>query len=183
MITEIYVYKMMIQFTTTIQKFGEQGEKTGWTYIKIPAAYAQKLMPGNKKSFRVKGTLDDYPIESIALLPMGEGDFIMAINTTMRKGLLKRKGDTLNVQIEVDHKPILPSADLVECLQDEPKALAKFNKLPKSHQNYYTKWIESAKTETTKAKRIAQAVTALSRDMDFGEALRAIKQEKQDLLS
>ena len=171
----------MLKFTTTILKFDEQGEKTGWTYIKIPATAAQQLMPGNKKSFRVKGKLDDYSIESVALLPMGEGDFIMAINTGMRKALKKSKGATLTVQIEVDDKPILPSADLVECLKDEPKALVKFNKLPKSHQNYYTKWIESAKTEPTKAKRIAQAVTALSRDMDFGEALRAIKQEKKDL--
>ena len=171
----------MLKFTTTILKFDEQGEKTGWTYIKIPAATAQQLMPGNKISFRVKGKLDDYSIESVALLPMGEGDFIMAINTGMRKALKKSKGATLTVQIEVDDKPILPSADLVECLKDEPYALVKFNKLPKSHQNYYTKWIESAKTEPTKAKRIAQAVTALSRDMDFGEALRAIKQEKKDL--
>ena len=172
----------MIQFTSTILKFGDQGEKTGWTYIKIPAEKAQQLKPDNKKSFRVKGKLDDYPIESVALIPMGEGDFIMAINATMRKGLKKRKGAMLNIAIEVDDNPILPSADLVDCLKDEPAALAKFNKLPKSHQNYYTRWIESAKTETTKAKRIAQAVTALSRNMDFGEALRAIKQERKDLL-
>jgi hypothetical protein len=31
----------MIQFTTTILKFGEKGEKTGWAYIVIPVALAQ----------------------------------------------------------------------------------------------------------------------------------------------
>lgn len=172
----------MIQFTTNILQFDEQGEKTGWTYIKITSAIAQKLKPNNKKSFRVKGTLDDYPIESVALLPMGEGDFIMAVNATMRKGIKKRKGATLKVQLEIDEKPILPSADLMECLQDEPAALANFNKLPGSHQKYYTRWIESAKTEPTKAKRIAQAVNALSRSMNFGEAIRAMQQERKDLL-
>lgn len=43
-----------VQFTTTIHKFDKQGEKTGWTYFEIPADLAQKLKPGNKKSFRVK---------------------------------------------------------------------------------------------------------------------------------
>ena len=42
----------MIKFTATIQKFASQGEKTGWTYIVIPAELAQQLSPGNKKSFR-----------------------------------------------------------------------------------------------------------------------------------
>ena len=35
----------MIQFTTTIHKFGVKGEKTGWTYIEIPADLAQQLKP------------------------------------------------------------------------------------------------------------------------------------------
>ena len=48
----------MVSYSTTILKFDEQGEKTGWTYIVIPSAIAQKLKPGNKKSFRVKGKLD-----------------------------------------------------------------------------------------------------------------------------
>lgn len=45
----------MIDYTTIILQFAEQGEKTGWTYIEIPADLAQQIKPGNKKSFRVKG--------------------------------------------------------------------------------------------------------------------------------
>ena len=81
-----------VQFTTTIHKFDKQGEKTGWTYIEIPADVAQKMKPGNKKSFRVKGKLDSFNISGIALLPMGGGVFIMALNATMRKGIGKRHG-------------------------------------------------------------------------------------------
>ena len=98
----------MIQFTAIIKKFDQQGEKTGWTYIEIPAALAQQLKPGNKKSFRVKGKLDSYSIEQVALVPMGGGDFIMALNTTMRKGIGKGKGATLQVQLEVDTQEMLP---------------------------------------------------------------------------
>ena len=76
----------MIQFTTTIMQFGQQGEKTGWHYIEIPADIAQKLKPGNKKSFRVKGKLDDFSFSGVALLPMGGGRFIIALNKDLRKG-------------------------------------------------------------------------------------------------
>lgn len=172
----------MVQFTTTIQQFEEQGEKTGWTYIVIPANVAQQLMPGNKKTFRVKGLLDDYKIEGIALLPMGGGDFIMALNASIRKGIKKRNGALLNVKLQVDKKPVTPPADFIECLKDEPQAYEYFYSLTKGHQNYFTNWIKSAKTEQTKTKRIAQSINALSRRQNFGEMLRALKNEGKDLL-
>ena len=42
----------MVKFTTSILKFKEQGEKTGWTYIDVPAKIAEQLKPNNKKSFQ-----------------------------------------------------------------------------------------------------------------------------------
>ena len=169
----------MIRFTTTIHQFAQQGEKTGWTYIEIPADIAQKLKPGNKKSFRVKGKLDHYAISGIALLPMGGGSFIMAINGAMRKGIGKRKGAMLKVQLEMDTKPYQLNAEFMECLNDEPKALLFFKTLAISHQNYFSKWIESAKTETTKTKRIAQTVNALSRQQGFSEMIRGLQKNRE----
>ncbi|MEJ0102256.1 MAG: DUF1905 domain-containing protein [Bacteroidota bacterium] len=81
----------MVQYTATILQFAEQGEKTGWTYIEIPADIAQKLKPGNKKSFRVKGKLDNHPIKKVALLPMGGGRFIMPLNADTGSLLPRRK--------------------------------------------------------------------------------------------
>jgi hypothetical protein len=172
----------MVQFTTIIEKAGEMGEKTGWTYIIIPGEIAQQLVPGNKKTFRGKGFLDDYKIEGVALLPIGGGDFTMPLNATMRKGIKKRKGAMLNVRLEVDTSPIKPPADFVECLKDEPKAFEYYYSLTKGNQNYFSKWIESAKTEQTKTKRIAQAVTALWKRQNFGDMLRSLKNDRKDLL-
>jgi hypothetical protein len=171
----------MIKLNTTLLKFDEQGEKTGWTYIEIPFEVAQKLKSGNKKSFRVKGFLDSFAIAGAALMPMGEGNFIMAVNAAMRKGIGKRKGAQIVARLEVDDTPQLPSSDLLACMQDEPKALDFFKTLTKGHQNYFTKWIESAKTGQTKAKRIAQAVNALSKGHHFGIMLRTLKAEKNSL--
>lgn len=167
----------MVQFTTTILQFAKQGEKTGWSYIKIPAAIAVQLKPDNKKSFRVKGKLDDHEIKGISLLPMGEGDFILAINAAIRKSIRKNKGAKIFVQIEMDNKKPQPPRELIECLKDEPEAFAFFKKLPGSHQNYFSNWIKSAKTEITKTKRIADCVNALSKKFNYAEMMRSLKKD------
>jgi hypothetical protein len=163
----------MIRFTTKIMQFGAMGEKTGWTYIRVPAPLAGKLIPGNKKSFRVKGKLDDHAIEKMALLPMGKGDFIMALKASIRKALRKQKGDLLRVELEVDRAVIKPPKELIECLADEPEALAHFISLPKSHQNYFGNWVREAKTEGTRTNRLACVVMAMTRRLNFAEMLRA----------
>lgn len=169
----------MVSFNATIEKFAKQGEKTGWTYIVVPARIAKKLNPGVKKSYRVKGKLDEFKIEKTSLIPMGEGYFIIPINAAIRKGTGKRLGATLKVQLEIDTSPILPPGELIECLQDEPEALKYFNSLPQSHRNYFTKWIDSAKTEPTKTKRIALVVKTMVRKMDFGAMLREERDERR----
>jgi hypothetical protein len=158
----------MLSFSALIEKFGAKGEKTGWTYVLIPQEIAGKLKPGMRQSFRVKGKLDDVPVEHLALIPMGEGDFILPLKTDMRRKLRKQKGAMLHLMIEADDRPLPMSEDFLACLEDEPNALAFFKTLPGSHQRYYSKWIEEAKTEATKAKRIAQAIRGLSAKLDFG---------------
>ncbi len=170
----------MIQFNTTIHKFENQGEKTGWTYIEIPADLAQKLKPGNKKSFRVKGKLDEFKIAGVSLLPMGGGAFIMAINAGMRKGIRKREGSSLTVKLEEDKKPYELNKEFLACLEDEPKALASLKAMPRSFQNYYSKWIESAKTEPTRIKRIAHAVSTLARGLNFQEMIRSLQKKNRE---
>lgn len=168
----------MIKFKATIEQFGEKGEKSGWTYIEIPLDLAEKLNPDHKKAFRVKGKLDNHSFEFVSLTPMGEGNYIMALNAAIRKAIKKRKGDDVQVQMEPDTQ-VKPLSDVfLECLEEDTKALFFFNSLPKSHQRYFSNWIESAKTDATKAKRIAQALTGLSMQMDFGEMIRYHKQRK-----
>lgn len=172
----------MVSFTAALKRFGSNGEKTGWTYIEIPPDCAEKLMPGNKKGFRVKGKIDEHRIQSVALLPIGGGQLILTVNATMRKAIRKQKGATVNVQIAVDRSEIPPPAELMECLADEPQALDYFTSLSKGHRSYFIKWISSAKTEPTRAKRIADTVNALSKKMDYGAMLRNLKKDRKDLL-
>lgn len=162
-------------FKACLKKFGSMGEKTGWTYIDIPLKVSQALKPGIKKSFRVKGTIDDFAIEQTALIPMGDGNFIMPINAAMRKGIKKIEGASVRIAIEADDAAYILLPAFVACLKDEPAAWKHFSSLPVSHQHYYSKWIESAKTDATRIKRIAIAVNGLARKMDLGEMLREEK--------
>ncbi len=162
-----------VSYTIRILKFSKMGEKTGWTYIEVPADVAEKLFPGNKKSFRVKGCLDDYKIKGVALSPMGGGDFIMPLNAALRKGIGKREGAMLRVTLQRDTAELVVDPDLIECLKEEPEAFNYFSSMPKSHQNYFSKWIEAAKTPETKAKRIARTIHALSNKMNYAEMIRA----------
>jgi len=168
----------MIEFTTMILQFAEQGEKTGWTYIEIPADIAQQMKPGNKKSFRVRGLLDAFPVSGMALMPMGEGNFIMALKAEVRKGIHKNAGATLKVRLEedTDYKVKMP-AELQECFDFEPEAFEFFNSLAKSHREYFIKWIDGAKTNETRAKRIVNTVNAMLRKWPYNVMLREMRKE------
>jgi len=170
----------MVEYKTTILKFNNQGEKTGWSYIHIPADVANEIFPANKKSFRVKGTLDLFSISGVSLLPMGKGDFIIPFNAAMRKGTGKRHGAQIFLKIEKDDSVYQLANDLVECLSDDPAAESYFYSLPKSHQNYYSKWIESAKSDDTKAKRLALTVEACARRMSYSEMMRESKRNNDN---
>ena len=167
----------MVKFNTQIKQFGKQGEKTGWTYIDVPAKVAELLKPGNRIGFRVKGKLDAYDFDGIALLPMGDGNFILTLNAVVRKNIRKQKGAMLQVQLEEDKKPFRFNNDFLESLRDEPDAKTFFSSLPKGHQHYFSKWIDSAKTDATRIKRIAMAVNALSRKWGYSEMIRGNKKD------
>lgn len=162
----------MTIYQTILQKFGEKGEKTGWTYAEIPSDIAQQIKPNTKLGFRVKGLIDSFPVKLLALLPMGEGDFIIPMNAQIRKGIRKEEGEMVTLNLEEDTDELPQSEELMICLEDEPKALEAFLKMPKGHQNYYAKWIESAKTIETKTKRISMTVNGLAMGMDYGEMMR-----------
>jgi len=164
----------MIEIKGILEKFEKQGEKSGWTFVRIPAVKAKAISPLNT-IYRVKGYLDEYPIKQIAVFPMGDGDFILPVNGQMRKAIKKLKGSGVILRLQYDPSPIEPDADFVECLAEFPKAKAYFMTLTQSHKNYFIKWLATAKTSFTKTNRITMLIDALSRGKRFDEMLREKK--------
>lgn len=169
----------MVTFEAVIFQYKKNAEKSGWTYVDIPADLANEIKPGNKREIRVRGRFDNTQVQGMAMFPVGNGNFIIALNAGLRKKLGKSAGAMLHVELEedVDFKIETPE-DLYECLSDEPEALQHFESLIKSHQNYFINWINSAKTDPTRAKRIAMTLNAMQYNLTFGEMLRAEKARK-----
>jgi hypothetical protein len=162
----------MVQFKAIIKKFQDQGEKTSWSYISIPPEISEQIKPGVRKSYRVKGFLDDYAIKQTAVLPMGNGAFILPLKAEIRKAIRKSEGSRVKIILEEDNKPLKISDELMSCLEDSPGAKQKFTSMPSSHQMYYSKWIESGKTVQTRAKRIHNTIIGMERNLSFAEVLK-----------
>jgi hypothetical protein len=162
----------MVSFKTIVKKFGSKGEKTGWTYFEITSEQAEQLKPANKKSFRVKGKINNLSISKAALLPLGNGEFILPLNSEMRKKTGIRQGEMIQVQLTEDTTEIILNADFMECLEQDEAGMTYFKSLAPSHQKYFSKWIEQAKSDNTRANRIAKTVNALARQMNFSMMMR-----------
>lgn len=165
----------MIEFRSKLHKFDRKGEKTGWTYVELSEKLAGTINPGVRKSYKVKGFIDQHAIKLVALIPMGDGSFILPVNSAMRKAIGKEVGDVVELKLTLDKDEHEISQELLICLEEEPNAYAHFNSLPKGHRNYYSKWVESAKTPATKADRIMKVIFAMHHKMDYGSMIRHFK--------
>ncbi len=140
-----------------LQKFCGKG---GWTYAPIKEIRQNPQNPFGWVT--VSGFIDDYELKQIKLMPMGEGQLFLPVKASIRQAIRKQAGDFVRVVLYLDNGKVEIPADILACFQEEPaQVLANFYQLPKSKQRFYLNWIASAKTETTKAKRIAEMLTLL----------------------
>lgn len=168
----------MISFTTRIEKYGANGEKSGWTYIVVTADLACQLQSKHRKAFSVDATLDGHVFGGMNLVPVGSGNYILPLNAAIRKKTGKATGQLIEVILKLNMDVPQLSADLLCCLEDAPEARAYFFSLPPSHRKYYSNWIESAKTEPTKTRRIAQAIEACRLKQHYGEMIKSLKSNR-----
>jgi hypothetical protein len=171
----------MVNFTALIERFGQKGEKTGWTYVLVPFDKAEKINKGVKKSYRVKGKIDTTPVKQLALIPMGEGDFIIPLKADLRKKIKKQRGENVKLSLELDISEFKINSDFLDCLKEDKASEKFFRSLAPSHQKYFSKWIEEAKTIETKSKRIAQALEGFKMKMSYSEMIRHFKAQKEKL--
>jgi len=166
-------------FKSIILKFSSKGEKTGWTYVVIPPDILKKLKLKDKKGFRIKGAMDDVKFEKLSTYPIGDGEFIIAINGDMKKKLGKKEGAMISIKFELDSSKALESKELLDCLKEDKEAQKAFFAQLKSHQNYFHRYIETAKGAATKAGRIVNTINAMHGGQNFGEMIRSLKSKEK----
>jgi hypothetical protein len=136
----------------------ELGGKTA-TGVEVPAAVVAEL--GSRRA-PVRVTINGYTYRSTVGV-MG-GRHLLSVSAEVRAGAGVAAGDEVDVELEPDTAPreVEVPADLAAALADAPEARAAFTALSYSNQRRHVLSVEGAKTEATRARRVAKVVADLA---------------------
>lgn len=118
---------------------------------------------GTRARVPVRGTINGYPFRS-SLMPMG-GCHRMPVNKTLRDGAGARPGDIVDVVMERDEekRTVEAPAVLKKAWAKNKVAKANWEKMAFTHKKEIALWIEAAKKEETRARRVAKAMEVLEK--------------------
>jgi hypothetical protein len=129
------------------------------TGIRVPEDVMDGLGAGRRP--RVSVTFNDYTFSTT--IGSMRGVAMIPVSATIRNAAGVTAGDVLDVDVGLDTTPetVAVPADLAEALGPDTEERAFFETLTASQQRGYTDWIEQAKKPETRAKRVAETITAL----------------------
>ena len=148
-------------FKATLKRPATPGS---WTFLDIPFDVEQVF--GHKGQVKVKGTINGYAYRSSAM-PNGHGSHFLVVNKVIRDNINATQGNSVQVAMSLDIDP--RTADVPEDFQQALDMLSDaksiFEKFSYSRQKGYVTWIESAKTNKTRANRIQSALDRIAREI------------------
>ena len=143
-----------------LKKFPGKG---GWTYAQIPDIPMDKH--GHFGWVRVRGNVDGFQIKQYHLAPMGNGELFFPVKSEIRKKIRKQAGDTVAICLYKDDSPLEIPIELSDSLDLEAGASAAFTNLPEREKKQIIDSVNKAKTDQTKAKKIAAAISKLLQNL------------------
>lgn len=153
--------KPLVASEFVLQKFAGKG---GWTYAEIPQVAAD---PANPFGWvQVRGSIDGFPLEQYKLMPMGNGRLFLPVRAEIRKAIGKEAGETVAVVLYADASERPVPEEVLACFSNEPDVVAEtFAGLTPGQRKAYLDWIYEAKTEETRAGRIARMISRLEQGL------------------
>lgn len=130
--------------------------ESGGMYVIVPFDVEQEY---GKKRVKILAKIET-EIYRGSLVRMGTPDHILLIRKDIREKIKKTAGDFINIEVEEDKTPrvvIVPN-DLQLLLAKNPDEQTFFNTLSYTHRKEYVQWIESAKREETRKRRLTKAL-------------------------
>lgn len=142
------------RFSTTV----ELGGRTA-TGFEVPPEVVDALGAGKRPAVTV--TVGGHTYRSTVAV-MG-GRYMLPLSAENRTAAGLSAGDAADVELELDTAPrvVEVPADLAAALDAEPAARAAFDALNYSNQRRHTLSVEGAKTDATRARRVAKVVETL----------------------
>ena len=115
-----------------------------------------------KKRVKITATFDGEPYRGL-MVRMGTADHVIGVIKDIRQKIGKEIGDEVEVTVEEDFEPRIVNVpeDFQKLLDDEPEAARFYQSLSYTHQKEYVQWIEEAKREETRERRLQKAFTML----------------------
>jgi len=113
------------------------------------------------KRFPVVASVNGYTWRT-SVMRMG-GEFLVGLNRAVRQEAGVEAGDTVDVALELDTAPrevVVPAA-LAYALTADPDARAAFDRLAYTHRKEFAQWIDEAKRDDTRQRRVVQALQML----------------------
>lgn len=110
------------------------------------------------KRFPVVATVDGYTWRT-SVARMG-GEFVVGLSREVRRAAGVEAGDEVDVILELDLAPRevqMPPA-LAVALATDPLAAAAFERMAFTHRKEYARWIDEAKREETRDRRVQEAL-------------------------
>jgi uncharacterized protein YdeI (YjbR/CyaY-like superfamily) len=113
------------------------------------------------KRFPVVATVNGYTWRTTVTCMRGE--FLLGLNRAVRQEAGVKAGDTVEVKLELDSAPReveVPEA-LANALAEDSVARAVFDRLAYTQRKEYARWIDEAKRDETRQRRVNQALEML----------------------
>ncbi|MGI8713495.1 MAG: YdeI/OmpD-associated family protein [Solirubrobacteraceae bacterium] len=113
------------------------------------------------KRFPVAATINGRRLR-LAVARMG-GEFLVGLSKANRETAGVQAGDTVQLTLELDAAPreVEVPAALAAALAQDPAARTAFDGLAFTHRKAYARWIDEAKREQTRARRMSEALAML----------------------
>ncbi len=147
----------VFEFSTVIKDGGEKWPTAACVYF----PYDVKASFGTKGMIKVKATFDGVPYRG-SLANMGSGH-ILVMTKEVRARVGKSHGETVHVTIQKDTEERIvevPEA-LQKLLDQNQKAKTFYDSLSYTNRKEYARWIDSAKRQETKDRRLTKSLEML----------------------
>lgn len=141
------------EFDAVIQSHGEIDA----AYIDFP--YDVETEFGTKGQVKVIATFDGTEYRG-SLVKMGHHCHLLGITKKIRAQINKQQGEAVHVVLYKDEKErvVVVPDDLQQLLDTDKNLSHLFNKLSYTHRKEYVNWINEAKKEETRKKRLEKTI-------------------------
>ena len=137
-----------------------QGHESGGAFVDVP--FDVEAVFG-KKRVKVKVWYDDVLYHG-SMVRYGRPSHMLIIRKDIQARIGKGPGDSVNIVVEEDTEPrvIEVPADFQTLLDAHPEQKTFFEGLSYTHKKEYVQWIEGAKRQETRERRMHKAIEMMA---------------------